>query len=80
MFHLRGKHRTLLATLALLMAFAVPVQLRASEVKSFTDSVQRTVNVPVVIEKIAPSGPLAQVVLYTAFPDKLCGFSRPLGK
>jgi len=32
--------------------------------------------VPVNIKSVAPSGPLAQIVLYTAAPDKLAGLSK----
>ncbi|MGX6979875.1 ABC transporter substrate-binding protein [Vagococcus elongatus] len=41
--------------------------------KTFVDSAGREVTVPSDITKIAPSGPLAQMVLYTAAPDLLVG-------
>lgn len=41
----------------------------------FTDSAGREVDLPKNIERIAPSGPLAQVVLYTLCPDKLVGLA-----
>ena len=44
----------------------------------FTDSVGREVELPADIERIAPSGPLAQVVLYTLCPDKLVGLASDL--
>lgn len=44
----------------------------------FTDSVGRKVEIPANIERIAPSGPLAQVVLYTLCPDKLVGLASDL--
>ncbi len=44
----------------------------------FTDSVGREVEIPADIERIAPSGPLAQVVLYTLCPDKLVGLASDL--
>lgn len=44
----------------------------------FTDSVGREVEIPANIERIAPSGPLAQVVLYTLCPDKLAGLASDL--
>ena len=37
----------------------------------FTDSAGREVELPRNIERIAPSGPLAQIVLFTLCPDKL---------
>jgi iron complex transport system substrate-binding protein len=43
----------------------------------FTDSVGREVTIPTKLMRIAPSGPLAQMVLYTAAPDLLCGTARP---
>lgn len=46
------------------------------ETRIFIDSVGREVTVPKEITRIAPSGPLAQVVLYTAVPDKLAGVAR----
>lgn len=41
----------------------------------FTDSVGRTVEVPVNITKVAVSGPLAQIVLFALCPDKLVGIA-----
>lgn len=46
------------------------------ETRTFTDSVGRTVTIPKELKKIAPSGPVAQLVLYTAAPDLLCGLAR----
>jgi iron complex transport system substrate-binding protein len=43
----------------------------------FTDSAGREVTIPMRLSRIAPSGPLAQMVLYTAAPDLLCGTARP---
>ncbi|MGG5341047.1 ABC transporter substrate-binding protein [Enterococcus sp. AZ192] len=43
----------------------------------FTDSAGRDVEIPNTIEKIAPSGPLAQLVLYTSSPDLLVGLASP---
>jgi len=39
----------------------------------FTDSVGRQVEVPVQIDRVAVSGPLAQIVLFALCPDKLVG-------
>ncbi len=44
----------------------------------FTDSAGREVEIPANLERIAPSGPLAQVVLYTLCPDKLVGLASDL--
>jgi iron complex transport system substrate-binding protein len=46
-----------------------------SDVRVFTDSAGREVTLPKEINKIAPSGPLAQIVLYTLCPDKLSGLA-----
>ncbi|GGC78806.1 ABC transporter substrate-binding protein [Enterococcus wangshanyuanii] len=43
----------------------------------FTDSAGRAVEIPNDIKKIAPSGPLAQIVLYTSSPDLLVGLASP---
>lgn len=52
-----------------------PLPGTKSETYKFTDSAGREVELPENIERIAPSGPLAQVVLYTLCPDKLVGFA-----
>lgn len=44
----------------------------------FTDSTGREVEIPKEISRIAPSGPLAQVVLYTLCPDKLVGLATEM--
>jgi iron complex transport system substrate-binding protein len=46
----------------------------------FTDSTGRQVELPRNIERVAPSGPLAQIVLYTLAPDKMVGLSGGLGE
>ncbi|WP_041667997.1 ABC transporter substrate-binding protein [Acetobacterium woodii] len=47
----------------------------SNETVSFTDSAGRTVEIPKNIERIAPSGALAQQILLTVAPDKLVGLS-----
>ena len=47
--------------------------------RTFTDSCGREVEIPANIERIAPSGALAQQVLLTIAPEKLCGLSAKLG-
>lgn len=42
----------------------------------FTDSCGRAVTVPVNVEKIAISGPLAQIVVFALAPDKLVGIAN----
>ncbi len=46
-----------------------------ADTRVFTDSAGREVTLPKEINKIAPSGPLAQIVLYTLCPDKLSGLA-----
>lgn len=42
----------------------------------FTDSCGRDVTVPVNVEKVAVSGPLAQIVVFAMAPDKLVGIAN----
>jgi iron complex transport system substrate-binding protein len=51
-----------------------PEPAQSAEIQ-FTDSVGRVVTVPAKIEKIAPSGPLAQIVLFSLAPDKFVGLA-----
>ena len=46
----------------------------------FTDSTKREVEVPAEITKIAVSGPLAQIVLFSLAPDKMVGIATPWTK
>lgn len=48
-----------------------------SETRIFVDSAGREVVIPTQIKKIAPSGSLAQLVLYTSSPDYLVGLASP---
>jgi len=43
--------------------------------RTFTDSAGRKVEIPAQIDRIAPSGSLAQIVLFALAPDKLVGLS-----
>lgn len=47
-----------------------------SSTYTFTDSVGRQVVLPKDIERIAPSGSLAQIVLFTLCPDKIVGLAN----
>ncbi|WP_283115276.1 ABC transporter substrate-binding protein [Intestinimonas timonensis] len=47
-----------------------------SETRIFTDSVGREVELPAQIDKVAVSGPLAQIVLFALCPDKLVGIAN----
>ncbi|MBR2836660.1 MAG: ABC transporter substrate-binding protein [Coriobacteriales bacterium] len=46
-----------------------------SETRTFVDSAGRTVEIPAEITAVAPSGPLAQMVLLTFDPSILCGLA-----
>ena len=48
----------------------------APETRVFTDSVGREVTVPAQIDKVALSGPMAQIVLFALCPDKLVGIAN----
>ncbi len=61
-------------------ATAAPAQTAPPTTRTFTDSVGRTVAVPCTIDKVAVSGPLAQVVLFALCPDKLAGIANPWDK
>lgn len=50
----------------------------ADQLISFKDSAGREVKVPKDIKKIAPSGAVAQVMLYSLAPDKLVGLANPI--
>ena len=72
--------------LALLLAVVMVLGLMACGTKkkeedpnatrTFTDSTGREVEVPVQIDKVALSGPMAQIVLFALCPDKLVGVSN----
>ncbi|MCI8399051.1 MAG: ABC transporter substrate-binding protein [Oscillibacter sp.] len=43
--------------------------------RSFTDSLGRTVSLPAEVDRVALSGPMAQIVLFALCPDRLVGLS-----
>ncbi len=47
----------------------------AEETKTFVDDVGREITLPAVIDAVSPSGPLAQIVLYSFNPDLLVSIS-----
>ena len=82
------KRRTMLVALgmACMLAFSAcggapqkekePVkQEETAKAWMFTDSAGREVEIPANVEKIAPSGPLAQMFLLSVAPEKLCGLA-----
>lgn len=54
---------------------AKPEAPQETQTRSFTDSLGRTVELPAQIDKLALSGPMAQIVLFALCPDKLVGIS-----
>ena len=76
--------------IALLLAAIMVLGLAACGIKKdptpepttrvFTDSTGRQVEVPTQIDKVALSGPLAQIVLFALCPDKLVGVSNAWSK
>lgn len=55
-----------------------PVAKEPQKTWTFTDSCGRQVELSEEVKTAAPSGPLAQMFLYTLCPDKLAGLSTPL--
>ena len=82
---MKKTQRLLALLLALVMALSLvacgaqsaPVdENTAPETRVFTDSVGREVTVPAQIDKVALSGPMAQIVLFALCPDKLVGIAN----
>ena len=67
---------TLLIALLLAAALCPGALAESAETRSFTDSVGRTVELPKDLEKVAVSGPLAQIVLFALCPDRLVGIAN----
>lgn len=66
---------------SMLMLLIHVVCCAASETtRNFTDSAGRTVTILKTVRKVAPSGPLAQIFLYTLCPDKLAGIAADFSK
>ena len=71
----------LLAALMLLFTACTAAKAEQTpQTRTFTDSVDRTVAVPCTIDKVAVSGPFAQVVLFALCPDKLAGIANKWDK
>jgi iron complex transport system substrate-binding protein len=89
----RGRQSAAFALFLAVLLFAATVLLSAcavsgapasagdgGETRVFTDSAGREVELPLVIDKIAPSGAYAQIMLLTLCPEKLLGLSAPFSK
>ncbi|NLA31590.1 MAG: hypothetical protein GX880_07190, partial [Methanomicrobiales archaeon] len=59
----------MLMILALLSVMAVASCSAAGETRTFIDDVGREITLPVDIDAVSPSGPLAQIVLYSLDQD-----------
>ena len=59
---------------------AEPTEEPLPETFTFTDSVGRTVELPYQIDKVAISGPLAQIVVFALCPDRLVGIASKWDK
>lgn len=53
---------------------------KENSTRQFVDSAGREVTIPTKINRIAPSGSLSQIVLYTSCPDLLVGLSSPFSE
>ena len=53
-----------------------PKEAAEGEITKFVDSVGREVEIPVKLERVAPSGHLAQMIMYSINPDQLVGWGR----
>lgn len=56
-------------------AQAATEQSQAKETRVFTDSLGREIEIPAVVEKVAPSGNVAQLAIYAIAPEKMVGWS-----
>lgn len=65
---------------SILTACGSAKQKEKGETWIFTDSCGREVELPVEVNDIIPSGPLAQMILYTLCPDKLQSWASALTK
>ncbi len=78
------KHIALLLTVCLLITMAVgcskstetPKEEARPQTITFTDSAGRNVELPATISRIAPSGQLAQIVLFAIAPDMFVGITN----
>lgn len=57
-----------------------PSQSQEAEDRTYTDSVGREVKIPARISHMVPSGPLAQIVLFTAVPDLVGAVAHTLSE
>ena len=75
--------KSLVLLLCLVLAFSLLTacsaqqnEQEAAQTFTFTDSCGREVELPTAIDKVAPSGAVAQMILYSVSPDTLMGWSK----
>ncbi|NLD33479.1 MAG: ABC transporter substrate-binding protein [Clostridiales bacterium] len=64
----------------LALALLMPALSLAQDAVTFTDSAGRSVQLPQNIERIAPSGPVAQMVLMSIAPERMVGLATPFDR
>ncbi len=74
------KHITGTILMLLLLGVFLTGAAAAEETRTFTDDVGRTITVPTVVDAVSPSGPLAQIVLYSMSPDCFVSVSSKLSE
>ncbi|MCZ9313051.1 MAG: ABC transporter substrate-binding protein [Methanocorpusculum sp.] len=66
----------ILIVLVLLTVAAFSGAAAAEEMRTFVDDIGREVTLPAAVDAVSPSGPLAQIVLYSLDPDLLVSIAR----
>ena len=68
---------TIFMLLPLFACGTTPSESQPVELRPFTDSLGRSVEVPKEIQKVAVTGPVAQLMLFSLCPDQLVGLATP---
>ncbi len=69
---------TALAAIVFFAAAGLSAQAAKEATRVFIDSAGRSVEVPLKLERIAPSGILAQIILYSLVPNRIVGWASAL--
>lgn len=67
--------KRLLAALLAVLLLGACFAGAETETRTFTDSLGRTVTIPAELDRIAPTGPFAQIMLFALCPDRLSGIA-----
>lgn len=70
----------LLLSLSALAAQGQIETVQQGATRSYTDDLGRTFTIPAKLQKVALSGPLAQIIIFPLAPDTLVGISNPWDK